>query len=410
MRSGKMVLLGALLATSTAMADDAFEFHGYARTGTNTGILEGFQTSSSNIPPKQQVGRLGNEPDHYWETQLSKKITFKNDIWSNYVFMLAQGSESNNDWVDPSIGFRQAYVEGGGFPNNSDLIFWAGKRFYNRADIHITDFYYRDYSGTGAGVQNLGGFMDIGYIVRDGNEVTDASGFAGNDRMTVMHNIHAKMKFAEEKLKINILGQVQPNAKQVSEMTAAGGFQVDAEVSFEPVTLALQYGYGLGASLGNMYGTGKSESDMALRFVAHSNLNNEGSSFALQSQAWIQYDINETAEGDDVDRNTLTISAVARPILRFNDVFSLQSEAGLGYVGMSDEANKEALGVADRDQVNFKLTVAPTLNFDMGIWARPQLRAFVTYNGWNQGVDDRQIKYTEEKGNVVCGVQAEIWF
>ena len=32
---------------------------------------------------------------------------------------------------------------------------WAGKRFYQRKDIHILDFYYLNDSGTGAGIENI---------------------------------------------------------------------------------------------------------------------------------------------------------------------------------------------------------------------------------------------------------------
>ena len=32
---------------------------------------------------------------------------------------------------------------------------WAGKRFYQRKDIHIFNFYYLNVSGTGAGIENI---------------------------------------------------------------------------------------------------------------------------------------------------------------------------------------------------------------------------------------------------------------
>ena len=39
------------------------------------------------------------------------------------------------------------------------LHLWAGKRFYQRHDIHMNDFYYWDISGPGAGVENI----DLGF-------------------------------------------------------------------------------------------------------------------------------------------------------------------------------------------------------------------------------------------------------
>jgi maltoporin len=36
---------------------------------------------------------------------------------------------------------------------------WAGKRFYQRHDVHMIDFYYWDISGPGAGLENI----DLGF-------------------------------------------------------------------------------------------------------------------------------------------------------------------------------------------------------------------------------------------------------
>ncbi|RTL27176.1 MAG: carbohydrate porin, partial [Rhodocyclaceae bacterium] len=32
---------------------------------------------------------------------------------------------------------------------------WAGKRFYQRNDVHITDFYFWNNSGNGGGIENV---------------------------------------------------------------------------------------------------------------------------------------------------------------------------------------------------------------------------------------------------------------
>ena len=35
------------------------------------------------------------------------------------------------------------------------MSFWAGQRFYRRKDVHITDFFFHDMSGYGAGFEDL---------------------------------------------------------------------------------------------------------------------------------------------------------------------------------------------------------------------------------------------------------------
>jgi maltoporin len=40
-------------------------------------------------------------------------------------------------------------------PHLGHLTFWAGQRYYRRDDIHIHDFYWRDFTGIGAGVEGI---------------------------------------------------------------------------------------------------------------------------------------------------------------------------------------------------------------------------------------------------------------
>ena len=59
----------------------------------------------------------------------------------------------------------------------------------------------------------------------------------------------------------------------------------------------------------------------------------------------------------------------------------------------------------------YKFTIAPTLQFEMGAWARPQIRTFVTYNGWDgEGAREYSVFGDDVKGDFVGGVQMEIWF
>lgn len=43
---------------------------------------------------------------------------------------------------------------------------WAGKRFYQRHDVHMIDFYYWDISGHGAGIENI----DLGFGKLSGSD------------------------------------------------------------------------------------------------------------------------------------------------------------------------------------------------------------------------------------------------
>ena len=48
---------------------------------------------------------------------------------------------------------REAYAIGKRvWAAKPDATVWAGARFYDRSDVHITDFWYRDPSGFGGGI------------------------------------------------------------------------------------------------------------------------------------------------------------------------------------------------------------------------------------------------------------------
>ncbi len=62
----------------------------------------------------------------------------------------------------------------------------------------------------------------------------------------------------------------------------------------------------------------------------------------------------------------------------------MQYELGYEYL---DDKNYKGVNGKGKGGLT-KVTVAPTLTFDSGFWARPQLRFFVTYAKWDKGVSD----------------------
>ena len=59
---------------------------------------------------------------------------------------------------------------------------WAGKRFYQRHDVHMIDFYYWDISGPGAGLENIDvGFGKLSLAATRSSEAGGSSSFASNN-------------------------------------------------------------------------------------------------------------------------------------------------------------------------------------------------------------------------------------
>lgn len=149
----------ALIATS-AMAVEA-DFNGYMRAGTGVSTHGGANESFN----KNKVGRLGNEDDVYGEIGLNTtpiKVGEKAEFTINS--MVAYGSDGSNGWESVrdddngnDITLAQLNVVAKGlFDFDEGATLWAGKRYYQRQDIHITDFYYWNTSGgAGGGIENV---------------------------------------------------------------------------------------------------------------------------------------------------------------------------------------------------------------------------------------------------------------
>lgn len=160
----------ALMSTAT-FAESGVDFHGYMRAGVGISGENGANLSYE----KAKVGRLGNENDVYGEIGLGKEVYNQNGKSFYVDSMLAVTSNGSNDWEgtgstcefessnstinckdDLGVALRQFNVQAKGlFSGDKEAVLWAGKRYYQRHDIHISDFYYWDTSGAGAGVENL---------------------------------------------------------------------------------------------------------------------------------------------------------------------------------------------------------------------------------------------------------------
>ncbi len=159
-------IAAAVTAALASQAAFAVDFHGYFRSGVGVSSDGDMQTWS-----KQKVGRLGNEDDTYGEVQLGQEV-FNKDGKTFYVdSMVAMTSNGSNDWEgtgtvcnfdekqcsnDSEFALRQFNVQAKGLLGFApEATLWAGKRYYQRHDIHISDFYYWNISGAGAGIEGI---------------------------------------------------------------------------------------------------------------------------------------------------------------------------------------------------------------------------------------------------------------
>lgn len=394
--------------------NDSFEIHGYGRVGVLAN-QDGKQVTGG-IPNKNIVGRLGNETDNYWELEFVKKFTADNGVWSNWHLMFAQHDKNRDRLNDGSgtadVSVRQLYAEMGGFNWNPNLTYWVGKRFYNRQDIYITDYYWNDYSGTGAGVQGLvDGNLDLAYVAGSSWEddllTVDGKLMSHNFIGTYRYNswtFDAMAMFANDNDTTGI-GKTDDTADSgVQGNVVYGGLDFYG-ISDGFSKTYFQAGYGLGSTNGlghTQWNWTTNQKDISYRLGTYGVT--DGEKWAIMPETFVQYDVIDATS----DNNKLTFSAAVRPVYKVVDNFIVQFELGLGYEGYNKNENTNG---NKRNGFTYKATVAPTLTMNDSFWGRPQLRVFGSYVGWSSDVAPKDDKaYAGSDGELRVGVQAEVWF
>lgn len=153
---GLAMALGSLALPMTGMA---LEFTGYVRSGAGTADGNGRQ-SCFQLPGAQSKYRLGNECEQYAELDLRQDLFTLDDGSVLSIEGMAQlynqyGHTPKFTGDYGTARMNQMYAEWSKMPALGGGSLWAGRRFYKRNDIHISDFYYWNQSATGFGIDEM---------------------------------------------------------------------------------------------------------------------------------------------------------------------------------------------------------------------------------------------------------------
>ena len=125
------------------------------------------------LPGAETKYRLGNECEIYGELQLSEGVTTLQDGAALKGYAMGswyQPSSHNNVFWEKrgDSALVQAYAALEKIAALQGANVWLGRRYYKREDIHITDFYYWNPTGLGAGIEDVGigsGNIKLSYAV-----------------------------------------------------------------------------------------------------------------------------------------------------------------------------------------------------------------------------------------------------
>lgn len=472
---GKLLLtaLPLVLACGSLAAQDVFEMHGYMRAGmgrsANGGEQVGFWLPTTDTSVTNGPGyRLGNEIDNYIELEMVVRAyekgaenftlhfrpTFREYYSSKDASSDFGGAPDGNrtDNKNQMIYLREAYGEAGGFLGTSDTFkdatIWAGRRFYQRHDLHLRDQWYWNNSGDGFGIQNVNlgfGKLHVAYILADGGQV-DGSGLPVPTNTAIWGHPPAGHTVGDTDIRVTDIGLWKGGSLslgfdyQSPSVSAANQVQGNGWNGAANANANMNSGvrwhalwnqsnvlggdnkvyvtYGNGSTFWGWYNPevwthNKWWQAMEMYYIKPAkNLEVEG---VVEFRRMIQGGVLDTQGWNHQD----WFSIGARPVYYFTRHFSLAGELGWDQLRFSNETTKRFL---------MKRTIAAQWQPAPGYYTRPVIRAFVTNANWNHEanlwgpVDNGQFSTQNSTSNAygnpywgkttgtTYGVQIEAWW
>ena len=385
----KLPLAIAVAAGILSAHAGAVDFKGYARSGIgwtgSGGEQQCFQATGA-----QSKYRLGNECETYAELKLGQEVWKEGDKSFYFDTNVAYSVSQQNDWESTSPAFREANVQGKNLiewlPGST---IWAGKRFYQRHDVHMIDFYYWDISGPGAGIENIDlGFGKLSLAAtrssESGGSATFADRDANGDRVydNVVPNDVFDVRLAG--LETNPGGTLElgvdyghtniPDDYYLQPGASKDGWLFTAEHTQSMMKgfnkFVLQYGTDSMTSNGKGIPQGGS-------------VDNDGSMWRVLDHGAItladRWDLMYVGMYQNIDRDnnngTEWWTVGVRPMFKWTPIMSTLLEVGYDNVKSqrTDEKNSQ-----------YKITLAQQWQAGDSIWSRPAIRVFATYAKWDE--------------------------
>ncbi|AYO17513.1 maltoporin [Vibrio owensii] len=414
----KATLAVAIIASLSATQVIAVDFHGYVRAGLGASA-DGGGTKYGDEFNKTTLGRLGNEYDTYSEIGLGQEL-FNQDDRSMYFESMFEMSSDGNLETESSqkdsanFAIKQLNIQAKGYiPASPDAVIWAGKRFYQRHDIHIIDTKYWNVSGYGVGIENIK--LNTGAIsaavIRADNELAEWDDTGNGDLNTYFLDLRyagfspwegSWTEFGADYAMVNPTDEQEDAAENFDN-----GLMLTAELS-QSFSLGynkfvLQYmDKGLAQNAisqgGGWYDiwSGDVSDAKGFRFISTGDLN-------LGENVVINHVLtygNVKDHGDWLDKEEL-FSFVARPTYNWSPYNKTMLE-----VGYFDQEKTWDSGYEDKFS-GTKFTIAHAISTGESFFARPEIRFFATYLKDNEG-----DSFDNNKSNdtINYGVQIEAWW
>jgi maltoporin len=371
----KQKTLPAALALTLGLAAGAVQavpvdFGGYLRSGFGTSS-EGGKETCFGLAGASSKYRLGNECETYAELKFGADVyKAPNGMTFRVNTLVAFSVNQDQDWEQSTPAWREANVvaENIGTGAFAKAKAWVGKRFYDRQDVYITDYYFWNNSGPGAGVENIDlGGAKLAYAIVRNADTEDGK------RMALAHDIRFSGIGVNPDGALTVgLQYNQKRGTDDAEPIPKGHLitlmHTQSNVLGGYNKVALQYGKGSGANTGGI-SLANDSNDKVKRLTEQLMVQNS----SWSGMATLVYEDRESG-----GLSTKWTSAGARPIWHFTDNYSLAAELGFDSVKPEGGDTRRLA----------KFTIAPQMSAGNTFWSRPVLRVFYTYAKWNKAAQE----------------------
>lgn len=420
---------------------DFIEIGGYFRAGYGRNS-EGGALAAFRAPGAGAKYRLGNEAENYGELVLGKNL-YLPGVFHVDEDLRPDGTpsgpiarvqlrlsfynphESLNSTAATSVGLPEAWASiGNVIVSQPEVKFWAGNRFYRRHDVHINDFYFWDMSGGGGGIEDIevgpakvalawigaASTSGLGYLPQPDPE-NEAGWSKSNFDLRVYDlplwggNAELGLVFAVERSGEDQSGNSVPGSEGMSFnfVHTTKEFISDDGVN----KFSIQYGTGPAKTFTSGFETETLSQGVFIRAddpsswrirITENFTANLNQYFSLGPVVVFQRTNYGGPEGQQD-----WISAGVRPIVHFNQYFSLATEGGMDWV--HDQA-------ADTTGALYKLTFAPQVSVGNRFSSRPAVRAFVSLARWTEDFIGQVggLDYSDSQSGLNWGMQMEAWW
>ncbi|GAA4502295.1 maltoporin [Pseudaeromonas paramecii] len=413
----KAKLLSATVAMALAMTAttaSAVDFHGYFRSGV--GVSQDGSTQSWMIP---YVGRLGNEADTYGEIQLDQELYNKAGVSFGVSSMVCMSSGQGRGWESTSGGdadfaLCQFNVQAKGLlTSNPDAVVWAGKRYYQRHDLHIIDTKYWNISGPGAGIENIKageGAFSLAWLRGDTNlnssnlnvNYLDGryAGFKPWDGAWTEFGITYALKNATDAQDTATTFDDFKNSMmltaEISQYFASTGINEKFVLQYGDKAMA----HNMIDQGGGWYDVwnGDNSDAKGWRFINNGDLPYKDFVFNYV----LTY--GQAKDYADWTDKTELFSLVGRAQYQWTDIMKSIFEAG------TFSKKTDYTGGSSWKDAGQKFTVAQAWSAGSGFWARPELRVYASYLKDGGDGENKTFNGSSDDNTWNFGVQAEAWW